>query len=210
MPTTAGRRCTGSTSPSKRTRTRASNWPRGAAPTPDRSNDCARTRPEDLAAQLDDWAYSLRLHREDLDWKKLQQIALLSDADPFRQKIRRAVLDEKPDEILRVAADADPEKLSAANLVWLASNVAHIAGDREAGQGLLREGVRLHPGHWGLRYSLASSLFLPSARLPDEEEIRECIVHSTAAIALRPKHSWAWLLREAAGVLKDAKPGGSR
>ncbi|MGO9470013.1 MAG: tetratricopeptide repeat protein [Isosphaeraceae bacterium] len=159
----------------------------------------ARTAPVAVAvaAALDDWALVRWLDGQPAEpFRRPLDVARAADADPFRDKVRAAILE--PDVKAREAAlrtlAADPEApvLPPPSAVLLATALRSLKAVEPA-VALLRAVVGRHPDDVWANYVLADALreLRPA---PREEAVR----YYTAARSLRPEtaHALAHLLDE--------------
>jgi tetratricopeptide (TPR) repeat protein len=164
----------------------------------------------ELSAFLDDWSAVRReTSRPVTAWRKPMEAARLVDRDPYRDRLRKALLaeDRKPQTEALEALAAAPEasELPAPTAVLLGNTLADL-GHVEAAVALLRQAAGRHPGDVWVNYDLAGALerLRPAAR---DEAVR----YYTAARALRPEtaHVFAHLLdrmgrgAEAEAVFRD-------
>ena len=135
------------------------------------------------AAALDDWALVRRSDRpKDPRWRRPLEAARAADPDPFRDRVRAALLDA--DEAAREAAlralAADPKvvELPPASAVLLAASLK----DSESAVALLRAAAGRHPDDVWVSHTLAARLgeLRPALR---EEQVR----YYSAARAVRPE-----------------------
>jgi serine/threonine-protein kinase len=160
-----------------------------------------KARPASVAAvataALDDWALVRRQggHAE-ADFRRPLEAARAIDPDPFRDKVRAAILEidvKDPEAALRtLAADPKASELPPPSALLLASALRSLKAVEPAIP-LLRAVVGRHPDDVSVNYELAAALteLRPPAR---EEAVR----YYTAARSLRPEgaHQLAHLLEE--------------
>jgi serine/threonine-protein kinase len=164
-----------------------------------------RARPASVTvaatAALDDWALvRLQQKREDARSRRPLHVARAADPEPFRDRVRAALLD--PDDATREAAleklAAEPEaaELPPSSAVLLAASLK----DHAAAVGLLRSASSRHPDDAWVNYTLAKRLggLRPA---PREEQVR----YYSMARAAHPRigHDLADLL-EAMGRSDEA------
>jgi tetratricopeptide (TPR) repeat protein len=164
----------------------------------------------ELAAFLDDWAAVRRLARRPVAaWRKPLEAARRADPDPYRDRLRAALLTEdlgsKAEALRALAAAPEAAGLPAATTGLLGQALAN-AGQAEAAVALLRQAAVQYPDDVWVNYILAEVLNGrgPSARA-------EAVRYYTAARVLRPAtaHALAHLLArmgrgaEAEAVFRD-------
>jgi serine/threonine-protein kinase len=144
------------------------------------------------AAALDDWALVRRSDRQkDVRWRRPLEAARVADPDPFRDKVRAALLDRdeaaRAAELRRLASSPEAAALPPASAVLLAASLM----DAEAAVALLRAAVGRSPDDAWVNHKLAERLgeLRPA---PREEMVR----YYSAARAVRPvlAHELACLL----------------
>ena len=157
-----------------------------------------------VSAALDDWAFQRRSGGSPRErWSRPLVAARAADSDPFRDKVRAAVLDTKEksrEAALRaLAAAPDAGDLPPASAVLLASSLRDLKAVEPA-VALLRTVAGRHPDDMWVNYALAASLELlrPS---PGDEVVR----YYSAARSIRPEtaHELAHVL-ERMGHADDA------
>ncbi|MCA8942083.1 MAG: tetratricopeptide repeat protein, partial [Planctomycetes bacterium] len=154
-----------------------------------------------LVAALDQWSRFRRRHRVDaaLAWRKLHEIAIQADADPWRTELRRAFEDRDLERLRAMSADADRQELDAESFDLLASCLADL-GDRDKAVDLYRRAVDAHPEDYQLVHNLAA--ILESLESPPRAEItRLCWI----GVALRPNSAHA-LTDLGLALLTDGQP----
>jgi tetratricopeptide (TPR) repeat protein len=156
-----------------------------------------------LVAGLENWSFFLG-RRPDLpgrDPAHLVTLARLADPDPFRNRLREAILTGAGPEVFRdLAARADPGALPAGSLLLLARQL-HRREDRETAIDLLRAARREHMGDPWIPAELALRLIEGPPRQLAEAERYLC-----AAIALRPRAANLWsILGEVLGHAGQAR-----
>jgi serine/threonine-protein kinase len=159
------------------------------------------------ASALDDWALVRRSEKpKDARWRRPLEAARVADPDPFRDRVRAALLDL--DEAAREAAlqalalDPKAAELPPASAVLLALTLKDV----ETAVALLRAAAGRHPDDVWVNHTLAERLGKLSPA-PREERVR----YYSVARALRPgnAHDLARLLDdmgrtdEALGVFAD-------
>ena len=163
----------------------------------------------ELSMFLDDWSAAHRgAGRPVAAWRRPVEAARLADPDPYRDRLRQALLAEdarhEAGTLKALAAAPDAADLPAPTAVLLGSTLADN-GEAEAAVALLRPAASRHPDDVWVNHVLALALdsLGPSAR---EESLR----YYTANRTLRPEtgHQVAHLLermgrgREAEAVLR--------
>ncbi len=160
----------------------------------------------DVAGYLDDWALDLHSDRG-LDGKnekgelvaRLFDVATAIDPDPWRRKLRAAIVADDKATLKALASESDVEALTPKSMVLLgvALGFSTIMEDADAGEavtGFLRRAVLVHPDDLWLRLAMvATSMFAIIGQVGDEDfeakqnaAAREGVRHLTAAAALRP------------------------
>jgi serine/threonine-protein kinase len=136
-----------------------------------------------LAAALDDWA-NVRRKLGRGDWAPLVKAAREADPDPWRNRLRDALLRDDRRAVAELAATARAGELPPATAVLLA---ALTQGTPAAEQGLkVLERVRLrHPADLWVNHQLG--LALACARPP---RLEEALRYFTAAVSLRPRSAF--------------------
>jgi serine/threonine-protein kinase len=157
-----------------------------------------KARPTSLvvaaASALDDWALVRRTHRpKDDRWRRPLEAARAADPDPFRDRVRAAVLG--PDEtarqaaLVKLAASSEAAELPTPSAVLLGTTLK----DSAAAVALLRAASGRHPDDVWVNHTLAKRLgeLRPA---PREEQVR----YYAMARAVRPEsaHELAHLLDE--------------
>jgi tetratricopeptide (TPR) repeat protein len=107
----------------------------------------------ELAAALDDWAEA----EPDADrTRRLRELALATDPDPTRRKVREAA--QKKAVAPLVALAAQPEALPTPTLRLLGSALWHLGANREA-EGVLRKAHLDNPGDFWAALQLGECLY---------------------------------------------------
>jgi serine/threonine protein kinase/Flp pilus assembly protein TadD len=133
----------------------------------------------DLAAALDAWAEVLRnLGRP--SWKDRLAAAGIADPDPFRSRVREAVLRGDGKAVADLAAADQVLDLPAPTLVLMGYGVEGPEA-RERTVAMLKKAQRLHPADFWLNFNLAGHL-MQLKKPPIDDVVRYCSV----AVALRP------------------------
>lgn len=154
-----------------------------------------------LAAGLDTWASHRRGHRIG-SWKPLLHIALGTDPDPVRTRIRRAWLEDDLEALRRESTEERLRTQAPESLDLIARSLVAL-GDTKTALAVLRVGVEQHPDNFNLCHDLAA---LSMRRgVADAETLR---LHSMAC-ATRPDspHALADMARSLIdlGRLRSAK-----
>ncbi len=180
---------------------------------PDEIGAKLRERPaaiDGAVAALDDWALERRAGKQPVArWRRPLEAARAADPDPFRDRVRAAMLqgDRKAREKeLRALAD-NPEstQLPPSSALLLAAGLRELKAGEPA-EALLRAVTGRHPNDVWANWELATTIqeFRPSAR-------DEIVRYYTAARAVQPEtaHSLGhvletmWRVDEALAVFKD-------
>jgi serine/threonine-protein kinase len=142
-----------------------------------------------LIAALDDWVVPRKEARPDepAGWKHLLAVARAADPDPWRDRLREAVVRDDLPALKQMAVAPDLEA-PVSTLLMLADWLWY-SREEEAAIALMRRLQWQHPGDFLVTIRL-------SARLGDhyqghshlEESLRCC----ATAVALRPESVWAW------------------
>ena len=142
----------------------------------------------EVAAVLDDWAKErARLKKQEgVPFKKLGQVAVAADPDPFRQALRKAWYKRSVKEVKRLLASARVDTLPAATILLVAPFHRGV-GNLKAEADLLRGGALRFPGDFWIHYQLTAT-FLWNLRFRSPQE---AAAHAAAAVALRPKSAAA-------------------
>jgi serine/threonine-protein kinase len=141
----------------------------------------------ELASALDQWVFLRRLSaREDVAGaQRLVAVAKAADPDPWRTRLRDTLGRTSPDrarardELERLAATADVDRLPEASVTRLASALSSL-GRGSIAVSLLRRAQRLHPDDFWVNADLGREL-LTSGR--PEEAVRFYAV----AVGIRPR-----------------------
>jgi serine/threonine-protein kinase len=140
----------------------------------------------ELAVALDAWAEARRyaeFGRGDATsrtWRKLLAVALLADPDPWRVRVREALLKRDREVLENVAREVPLAEASPVTLGLLGRALSdHLS--HEQAEALLRQAQQRHPSSFWLNFDLAMSL-LRQGNGRTEDAIRFLSV----AMALRP------------------------
>jgi len=150
---------------------------------PERAAERLRSRPiaADLASWLFDWALMERMTTVgDERWRRIAEVARLTEPDPSRRKLLEAAIDRDRAVLLRSAADAAVADLPSPTIRTIARELAMVGGLKEA-TSLLERAYRAHPGDLWINLYLSTFGAISGANKP-EESLR----HQEAAVAIRP------------------------
>jgi tetratricopeptide (TPR) repeat protein len=130
-----------------------------------------------LTDALDDWA---RVSRKGAA-ERLRAVASLTDSDPWRRQVRKALADKDREAIQRLAEDAGAAQQTPSGIILLA-DALHNVGMDEQRLAVLREGQRRHPGDFWLAHEVAQAC--SAVEPPQLEEATRFYV---ASLTLRPQ-----------------------
>lgn len=130
----------------------------------------------ELAAALDDWAEACA---DEAVRQRLLETARQADDDPWRQRLRTAILQHDRDTLADAAQAPEVDHLPPTTLHLLGQALAN-AGDNVESIRLLRRAQRLHPDDFWINFRLALHLELNKPSQPVE-----AVRFYTAALALR-------------------------
>jgi tetratricopeptide (TPR) repeat protein len=148
----------------------------------------------ELAAALDDWALvrlalvpKLELGNEGnaARWQRLVEIARLADSDPWRDRVRTALVQSDKEALQKLAAQKEVATLSPPTLVLLGKALV-LADNHSRAVQLLQHAQHRYPGDFWINYQLAS--FHLDSRPPQADA---ALRFATAALALRSKSAGA-------------------
>jgi serine/threonine protein kinase/tetratricopeptide (TPR) repeat protein len=134
-----------------------------------------------LAVALDDWAYVRSCRGDMAGDAALTEVALAADPDPFRRRLREAVLRRQWKALEQLAAAEDLVRQPPASLILLGGYVQKVG--LEPGLRVLRQAQREYPGDFWINYYLGGVLL---ANNGDRHEAISCL---RAAVAIRPQSS---------------------
>jgi serine/threonine-protein kinase len=164
-----------------------------------------------LIAALDDWVVPRKEARPDepAGWKHLLAVARAADPDPWRDRLREAVVRDDLPALKQMAAAPDLEA-PASTLLMLVAWLWY-SREEEAAIALMRRVQWQHPADFqttlGLGFMLGE---LYNGNSHQEESLRCC----ATAVALRPESGWAWnnygIALHMVGRLDDAIAAGER
>ncbi|MGH7134424.1 MAG: hypothetical protein ACREHD_01710, partial [Pirellulales bacterium] len=148
-----------------------------------------RARPirYELSVLLDSWSYvRRRLATQGAmpagkDWKELLEVARAADPDPWRDRFRKAVLNDNRQALVELAASAPLSSLRVETVDRLGDALLGMGAIDDAAA-FLKKGQRLYPQDYWINTNLG--LCLLRARPPQPEH---AIRYFTAAVALRPE-----------------------
>jgi tetratricopeptide (TPR) repeat protein len=112
----------------------------------------------------------------------LCEVAQEADADPWRRRLREALLRDNRKALLGLAASADALHQSPSTLEFLGGRL----GNNDDGVAVLRKAQREHPADFWINFQLAS--FLQHATPP---RLDEAVAFYRVAVGLRPQSSVA-------------------
>jgi serine/threonine protein kinase/cytochrome c-type biogenesis protein CcmH/NrfG len=139
----------------------------------------ARTIWLELTMALDNWARELRdMHPADhTGWKRLVAVARAADPNPWRNRLRRALVRQDRTALVELAASPEVASLPAPTLVLLGEALAE-SGEFSQAIAILRQGQRRYPGDFWISHRLGW-YFGPT-------QTDEAVRFLTAALAIRP------------------------
>jgi eukaryotic-like serine/threonine-protein kinase len=135
-----------------------------------------------LAAGLDDWASC----RKPEDGKVLSAIAQQIDPDPWRRRVRDAMVKNDPEALAGLAIDSNLIRQPPATLYLLGRTLC-ISGKLQQGIGVLRQAHRQYPSDFWINIELGGRVAMLG---PDHHG--EALGFCHAAAALRPASAAAW------------------
>ncbi|HVS39827.1 MAG TPA: tetratricopeptide repeat protein [Gemmataceae bacterium] len=144
-----------------------------------------------LAAGLDDWAQALVFDDKEEGKQKaapLLAAAHQADPDPWRDRLRDALLSRWSEDLGQLTGSAPVEELSAPTLGLLGGALVRQAKVSDAGLELLRRAQERYPADFWINHNLAVALF--GGQPP---RLEEAIGFYRAAVALRPQSAGAQL-----------------
>jgi serine/threonine protein kinase/Flp pilus assembly protein TadD len=140
----------------------------------------------ELAVFLDSWSHVRRRlanagsKQSGKDWRELLEIARAADPDSWRDRFRKAVLNNDRKALIELASSAPISALPVETVDRLGDALLGI--DTGEAAAFLRKGQRLYPQDYWINVNLANCLHeLGSQHLDD------AIRYYTAAVALRPE-----------------------
>jgi len=147
----------------------------------------ARSIRYELAVLLDTWSHVRRRLAQQgskpigKDWKELLEVARAADPDPWRDRFRKAVLNDDRKALIELAASAPISSLPAETVDRLGDALIGMSAIVEAAA-FLKKGQRLHPQDYWINENLGLCLLRLSPQQLDDP-----IRYFTAAVALRPE-----------------------
>jgi serine/threonine protein kinase/Flp pilus assembly protein TadD len=162
----------------------------------------------ELAVFLDSWSHVRRRLANrgakpiGKDWKELLEIARAADPDPWRDRFRKAVLNNDRQALVGLAVEAPIASLPVETVDRLGDALLGNDTVKDAAA-FLKKGQQLHPQDYWINVNLANCLL----RL-GPQHIEDAIHYYTAAVALRPEaalsHANLGNALEAQGKLDEA------
>jgi serine/threonine protein kinase/tetratricopeptide (TPR) repeat protein len=137
-----------------------------------------------LAGALDDWAYVRRCRGNMPGDAALTEVALAADPDPFRRRLREAVMRREWKALEQLAATEDLLRQPPISLVQLGVHVQKVG--LAPGLRVLRKAQQEYPGDFWINYYLGGALL---ANNVDRHEAISCL---RAAVAIRPQSCAAY------------------
>jgi serine/threonine protein kinase/Flp pilus assembly protein TadD len=147
----------------------------------------ARSIRYELAVLLDSWSHvRRRLAQQDSkqfgkDWRELLEIARAADPDPWRDRFRKAVLNDDRKALVELATSAPISSLPVQTVDRLSDALMGMGVIEEAAA-FLKKGQRLHPQDYWINGNLGLCLL----RLRPQQ-LDDAVCYFTAAVALRPE-----------------------
>jgi serine/threonine protein kinase/Flp pilus assembly protein TadD len=137
-----------------------------------------------LAVALDDWGYVRSCRGDMVGDAALTEVALAADPDPFRRRLREAVMRREWKALEQLAAAEDLVRQPPTSLLLLGGYVQKVG--LEHGLRVLRKARQEYPGDFWINYYLGGVLL---ANNGDRQEAVSCL---QAAVAIRPQSSAAY------------------
>jgi serine/threonine-protein kinase len=147
----------------------------------------ARSIRYELTVFLDSWSHVRRRLAQrgqapgGKDWKELLEVARAADPDPWRDRFRKAVLNDDRKALAELAASAPLASLPVETVDRLGDALLGRETLKEAVD-FLKRGQRLHPDDYWINVNLANSLLQLGA-----QHREDALRYYTAAVALRPQ-----------------------
>jgi len=140
-----------------------------------------------VAVALDDWSHARRNvnPEDDAAWKHLLEVARGADPDPWREKLRTALLRDDQESIEKLAGTTRISELPVTSAALLGRTLIRAKHVQEAAV-LLRQIQRQHPSDFWANILLAVALQRSSP-----PQLDESIGFMRAAVALRPNSAAA-------------------
>jgi hypothetical protein len=139
--------------------------------------------------------------------RKILEAALAADKHPWRNRLRRAMLDEDRDAIEELARSFETEKPTppAPSLIMLGQAMGMGGRRRDAGLAVMQAAYRLYPEDFWVSFMIAhENIPFPGER--DERKTELCERHARLAVSLGPKNPHAHALL-AAALFSRGRPG---
>ena len=143
----------------------------------------------ELAVFLDSWSHVRRRLAQPgskqfgKDWRELLEVARAADPDPWRDRFRKAVLNNDRKALVELAASAPISSLPVETVDRLGDALLG-KGTIEEAAAFLKKGQRLHPQDYWINVNLAICLLRLRPR-----QLDDAIRYYTAAVALRPENA---------------------
>jgi tetratricopeptide (TPR) repeat protein len=149
---------------------------------------------------LDTWASRLPHDRPELaeSWTNLIETASAADIDPWRNRLRRAMLRRDRETIEEMANGLDAAAHAPESILLLGQGLHIVRIGRPAEIRVLLEGFRHHPGDFWINFTIVH-LSLTDPEPGNALELAER--HARIAVALRPDNFDAWGMLGAALLL---------
>jgi eukaryotic-like serine/threonine-protein kinase len=151
----------------------------------------ARSIGYELTAFLDSWSHVRRRLVQlgstpiGKDWRELLEVARAADSDPWRDRFRKAVLNDDRQALIELTASAPISSLPADTVDRLGDALMNASAIKEAAA-FLKLGQRLHPRDYWINVNLASCLLRLGPQQRDD-----AIRYLTVAVALRPEAAFS-------------------
>ncbi|HYE98407.1 MAG TPA: hypothetical protein VEJ18_05815, partial [Planctomycetota bacterium] len=141
---------------------------------------------EGLIQALDDCASRIPPHDERMQetWRRIVQAASAADADPWRRRLRTAILKSDQGAVRDMARSVDSEALPPQGFLLLGQALHNVCRDPDLESRVLAEGGRRHPGDYWIHFTTAHRCLPGRDPLPGGPERAER--HARVAVALRP------------------------
>jgi tetratricopeptide (TPR) repeat protein len=139
-----------------------------------------------LALALDEWAMARRSRPEGerQGWQHLLEVARRADADEWRNRLRRSILEEDEPALRALAAEAQTKDLPGPTWVLLARLLRERGLDQES-RSVFRLGHKQHPDDFWICFELGSL----RPRVLKGPELDEALGYARTARALRPRNA---------------------
>jgi serine/threonine protein kinase/tetratricopeptide (TPR) repeat protein len=138
---------------------------------------------EELATALDHWALVRSRLRgpKDPRWRELLATARIADPDPWRNRLRQAIIQDDVPQLMALAGSSQAAHLRPQSVLLLGYALSRRKKHPEA-LALLREAQRRHPDDFWINHELP--FFLEVGPSP---QVEEAIGYYRAALAIRPE-----------------------